>query len=397
MEDAKSLIQKVERYEENPKKTPFQLVYQLARLILPKDTAWDVVGLVAIGGEAILIRIQNKLGKQFTLKIAREAMQPKEDEKEEKEGILSSFTKHFQKHPRISIPSERFFLGLQLQNEIYTDIRAKKLSGFYVPEIYTINPNPRYAIMEYIDSPTIMTWLVEKQDVEISLKAFFSLCSLVKFIHDRGVVHRDIKTENILIYGINGEVCLLDWTLSKRVGDRNLTVIGARGGTPGYASPKCMGDGEFKKANYLDDIFSLGITFWEFIRFTSITPPGLELYTSQRKVEEWLNMLRRNLPENMEKIFGKCTSYSEKERYTCIDEILRDMLILMGEYGIDISSDSPSSSVERTSYDVIFSDDVLEGAILEALYSQNDLEFSRLVKELIADSIFRLKQKKIIN
>ena len=64
------------------------------------------------------------------------------------------------------------------------------------------------------------------------------VCRALAFAHDRGVVHRDVKPENVMIGGF-GEVYLLDWGVALRLRDRETDAI-ALVGTPGYLAPEMI-------------------------------------------------------------------------------------------------------------------------------------------------------------
>jgi serine/threonine protein kinase len=75
------------------------------------------------------------------------------------------------------------------------------------------------------------------------LRIFLQICETVAFAHARGVLHRDLKPQNIMI-GSFGEVLVLDWGLARLPGDGD----SGRVGTPGFAAPEADAD----------DVYSLG-------------------------------------------------------------------------------------------------------------------------------------------
>jgi serine/threonine protein kinase len=75
------------------------------------------------------------------------------------------------------------------------------------------------------------------------LRIFLQICETVAFAHARGVLHRDLKPQNVMI-GSFGEVLVLDWGLARLEGDSD----SGRVGTPGFAAPEADAD----------DVYSLG-------------------------------------------------------------------------------------------------------------------------------------------
>jgi serine/threonine-protein kinase len=110
---------------------------------------------------------------------------------------------------------------------------------------------------------------------------FVQVCRAVAYAHSRGVIHRDLKPDNILI-GDYGEVYIADWGLAKGIADLeetapddlaidtppHYTAAGAMLGTPGYLAPEQAEGPQF--AGPRSDLFSLGVILYEIL--TGETP-----------------------------------------------------------------------------------------------------------------------------
>ncbi len=102
------------------------------------------------------------------------------------------------------------------------------------------------------------------------LNAFATVCDTIAYAHSCGVLHRDLKGENVIL-GDFGEVLVLDWGLAKTqgtaeapegpavsvAGDREQTMAGQVLGTPGYMSPE-QAAGDLHRVNERSDVYGLG-------------------------------------------------------------------------------------------------------------------------------------------
>jgi serine/threonine-protein kinase len=133
---------------------------------------------------------------------------------------------------------------------------------------FTSNGEP-FLVMEYIEGVSLAHHL-EKQG-RLSLKEllhiFIPICKVLQYVHSTAIVHRDIKTSNIMLQTIGTEtyVKLLDFGIAKVFNEsgetaRHLTVTGIPYGSPLYMSPEqCQGE----KVDQRSDIYSLGCVLYE--------------------------------------------------------------------------------------------------------------------------------------
>jgi serine/threonine-protein kinase len=113
------------------------------------------------------------------------------------------------------------------------------------------------------------------------LNAFVTVCNAVAYAHSRGVIHRDLKGQNVIL-GDFGEVVVLDWGLAKLVGrpegadhspaivlndattDSGYTMQGETLGTPGYMAPE-QAAGRLDRIGFHTDVYGLGAILYEIL------------------------------------------------------------------------------------------------------------------------------------
>lgn len=135
--------------------------------------------------------------------------------------------------------------------EVLCGIRCKNL-----PEIYDVIwlEDGQIVFEEYIDGLTVAQALeVGKYRYRGAKKVLSGVCQALTVLHDRGLVHRDVKPENVMIDN-DGRVVLIDFDASRRVSEapKDTVILG----TVGYASPEQLG---ITQSDARTDIYATGV------------------------------------------------------------------------------------------------------------------------------------------
>lgn len=121
-------------------------------------------------------------------------------------------------------------------------------------------------VMEFVEGENLLSFVLKKKIIpeEMAKRIFLTICLALQAIHAKGLVHRDIKMENILITGgaLGSFPCkVLDFGLAhsiQKINSREIKPI-KNCGTPGYIAPELIQTGTY---DFSFDLFSLGIVLY---------------------------------------------------------------------------------------------------------------------------------------
>jgi serine/threonine-protein kinase len=124
----------------------------------------------------------------------------------------------------------------------------------------------RFLAMERIDGPTLRSFLHGGVRQRAATAAWIGaeLCDALAHAHAHGVMHRDVKPENIMFApsGDGWRVVLIDFGLSRLAGDAALTALGACVGSPSYLAPERVVGGE---GDARSDLYAVGVILYELL------------------------------------------------------------------------------------------------------------------------------------
>ena len=128
----------------------------------------------------------------------------------------------------------------------------------HLPEIYDVLEldDGQIVLEEYIDGITVAQVMeIEKYRSAGARKVLLSVCDALSVLHDRGIIHRDVKPENVMI-GKSGRVVLIDFNASRMesAASKDTVIMG----TVGYASPEQLG---LSQTDARTDIYAAGVLY----------------------------------------------------------------------------------------------------------------------------------------
>ena len=207
-------------------------------------------------------------------------------------------------------------------------ILARQVTHRNVIRIFDLGSDrgTRFLTMEYIEGEDLSATLARRGKLPAQEAAGIirQVCLGLEAAHAEGVVHRDLKPQNIML-DQQGKVSVMDFGIARSIDATHLTRTGALVGTPTYMSPE---QAQGKKVDARSDLYALGIIFYELV--TGKPPFGADhpMATLLKRIQEKPvppASLEPSLPPAVNRIILKMLATSAAERYQTAGEILRDL------------------------------------------------------------------------
>jgi len=198
--------------------------------------------------------------------------------------------------------------ALKKEIEILAALNHPCIVRFYGISVESNNVS---IVMEYCQKGCLFDlWIAKKENLSWKTRINIScdIANAISFLHNEKVVHRDIKSGNVLLDG-NLSAKLADFGISQMRNLCNVTYVG----TPCYMAPEFQNG---KGASFGSDIFSFGIILWELS--TRYSPEG---------VQNFQFIFGDDSPPKFKALGGKCISLQKENRPTakaCL-EVLKSL------------------------------------------------------------------------
>lgn len=194
-----------------------------------------------------------------------------------------------------------------------------------------------YLIMDYVKGLSLenfplgnsMTTMGVKQiipSIEEYISVFIGCFTALSYIHKKGLIHRDIKPQNIILKGAEYKPCLIDFGIAAYTDNNDdMNINPDHMFTVSYASPEQLTN---KPVEATSDLFSFGVVMYE--KLTGYLPfkgkRSMEVFLEQTK---WNfpppRQLNPNIPQKLEQIVLKLLAKDPTRRYPTADMVLGDL------------------------------------------------------------------------
>ncbi|HYS80247.1 MAG TPA: protein kinase [Anaeromyxobacteraceae bacterium] len=230
----------------------------------------------------------------------------------------------------------------ELVGRFYDEARAVNLIGHEnivaTYDLALLPPARYYIVMEFLDGAPLSALLREgRLDRSIGLDILLQLADALRAAHDRGVIHRDLKPDNVFLVQRGHQrhfVKLVDFGIAK-LADRqssSRTAAGVIIGTPEYMAPEQCENGKIDRRT---DVYALGVMAYEVatgrLPFTGQAIPQL-LLAQLRQLPPRLREVDPTVPASLEAVILKALAKKPEERYqdmaslgAALEEVRREL------------------------------------------------------------------------
>lgn len=184
-----------------------------------------------------------------------------------------------------------------------------------------------FLVMEYIEGPTLADYIKANGPLKPEKALYFieQILSGIRHAHERGIVHRDIKPQNVMI-DRNQTLKIVDFGIAKALSETTMTQTNHVVGTVQYLSPE-QAKGE--KTGERSDIYSIGIVLYEMLTghppFSGETAVSIAIKQIQEAVPN-VTDTRRDVPQALSNVILKATEKDQSHRYRSVSEMAHDVM-----------------------------------------------------------------------
>lgn len=211
-------------------------------------------------------------------------------------------------------------------------LSATSLTHPHIVNIFDVGEDEElhYLVMEYIEGQTLKKYIQTNGPLPVqqAVKIMRQLVSAIANAHHNGIVHRDIKPQNILM-DAEGNVKITDFGIAMALSATAHTKTNSVIGTVHYLSPEQARGGMATKKS---DIYSLGIVFYELLTgelpFSAETAVAIALKHLQEETPS-VRLAYPKIPQSVENVILKATAKDATYRYQSADEMYDDLLTVL--------------------------------------------------------------------
>ena len=221
------------------------------------------------------------------------------------------------------------------------------LSHPNIVHIYDVSKNSsnsQYIVMELIDGIDLKDYILRKGRLKWQEAISYAeqILSGLKHAHSRGIIHRDIKPQNIMLLR-NGSLKITDFGIAKMQGSEPLTMTDKAIGTVHYISPE---QANSSKVTNVSDIYSLGVLLYEMTTGQLPFEGDTAINVAMKQINEIPKNPRElnpEIPKGLSQIILKAMNKDPQDRYQSAGEMIKQLSILSANPAVVFNNNSGSN------------------------------------------------------
>jgi len=205
---------------------------------------------------------------------------------------------------------------------------ARKIAHKNVGRMYELmeEKGTHFITMEYVPGQDLRGLIRQTGQLTVgtALSIAKQVCEGLTEAHRLGVIHRDLKPQNIMI-DKEGNARIMDFGIARSVSGKGITGAGVMVGTPEYMSPEQV---ESKETDQRSDIYSLGVILYEMVTgrvpFEGDTPLSVAVKHKTEAPPD-PKQVNTQIPEDLSRLILKCLEKDSDKRYQSAGEVRAEL------------------------------------------------------------------------
>ena len=206
---------------------------------------------------------------------------------------------------------------------------ARKIAHKNIGRMYELmeEKGTHFITMEYVPGEDLKSFIKRAGPLSAGKTTFIAkqVCEGLAEAHELGVVHRDLKPQNIMI-DKEGNSRIMDFGIARSLKAKGITDAGVMIGTPEYMSPEQV---DAKETDQRSDIYSLGVILYEMVTgrapFEGDTPLSVAVKQKTETPED-PRKLNSQIPEDLSNVILRCMEKNKEKRYQSADELRSELI-----------------------------------------------------------------------